>query len=283
MATLSDFIDYWDHVVANWFEGHAYGDEPLWFKEAKTLNFLHMPEPYWGNPKHCSIVIANYNPGGGADRSRHTYLPCAGCSDSFINEVKKSSYSEVALSFPIIKDPKNLLKGFYWWKEYGGRKWWLDKLDWIKDAYNLLTGIKVDDESFKPFVMEFCAWHCPKWSDNKSIVDLYYANKRTGATTPLAKTIDEYFIEPLTAAIKASTCKYGICVGSQFHYLFKQMEKDEKNVRLVKSKDIGNGTCCYYIINNANVIVIWGNGYNRYPNLQGVDFKELLNKKVILL
>lgn len=265
MATLSDFIDYWDHVVANWFEGHAYGDEPLWFKEAKTLNFLHMPEPYWGNPEDCSIVIANYNPGGGADRSRHTYLPCAGCSDSFINEVKKSSYSEVALSFPIIKDPKNLLKGFYWWKEYGGRKWWLDKLDWIKDAYNLLTGTEMEK---KPFVMEFCAWHCPSWTANKSMVDLYY-DKKTGATTPLAKTIDEYFIEPLTEAIKKSDCKYGICVGSQFKDLFDEMVKRTKYVKSI-SIPYPIKYCHCYTIYDAKVIVVCGNGYNRYPKLSSL-------------
>ena len=266
MAKLSDFVKYWDQVVANWFEGHANGDEPLWFKEAMTLNFLHMPEPYWGNPEDCSIVIANYNPGGGADRSRHTYLPCAGCSDSFINEVKKSSYSEVALSFPIIDDPKNLLKGSCWWKEYGGRQWWLEKLGWIKEAYRLLTGTEMEK---KPFVMEFCAWHCPSWTAHKSMVDLYYANKRTGATTPLAKTIDEYFIEPLTEAIKESDCKYGICVGSQFKDLFDGMAKRTIHVKCV-SIPHPIKYCHCYTINDAKVIVVCGNGYTRYPKLSSL-------------
>lgn len=266
---LDKYIDYWDHVVANWFEGHAYGDEPLWFKEAKTLNFLHMPEPYWGNPEDCSIVIANYNPGGGADRSRHTYLPCAGCSDSFISEVKNSSYSHVALPFPIINDPKNLLKGFYWWKEYGGRKWWLDKLDWIKEAYRLLTGTEMKKN---PFVMEFCAWHCPSWTANKSMVDLYY-DKKTGAISPLSKAIDEHFFKPLAAAIKASKCPCGICVGSQFQELFYVIASkggivthpgtSPSLVHPAYSSDI-------YTIHGAKVIVVCGNGRNRYPKLSSL-------------
>lgn len=271
MATLSDYIDYWDHVVANWFEGHAYGDEPLWFEEAKTLNFLHMPEPYWGNPEDCSIVIANYNPGGGADRSRHTYLPCAGCSDSFINEVKNSSYSHVALPFPIINDPKKYPKGFYWWMEYGGRKWWLKKLDWIEKIYHQLTDNPFDKQ---PFVIEFCGWHSVSWPSKACM---------TAYNNPCLKAnIENNFIQPLTAAIKESTCHYGICVGSQFHYLFEQMEKDKKNVRLVKSNKFGSCICYYYIINDANVIVIWGKGYNRYPNPLSINLKKSIEKKVLL-
>ena len=98
-----DFINYWNDVVNIWLKGGKgkcinamrplgkgkecyYKDNDLrafiedeqcyWFDE-KILNPhlcpIHLPEPYWGNPEYCSIVIVNYNPGGGTDMSSHTY------------------------------------------------------------------------------------------------------------------------------------------------------------------------------------------------------------------
>ena len=107
-----------------------------------------MPEPYWGNPEECSIVIANYNPGGGADRNRHAYFNCADWEHTFINEVKKSKYSDVASGFPIIDEPDLNESIPAWWEDYGGGKWWCDKRDWLEDniiknkyLYNLLKDI----------------------------------------------------------------------------------------------------------------------------------------------
>ena len=152
MAVLKEFKDYWDGVIASWLKKEEFTHEQQQILGQEWLNLSrnHMPEPYWGNPEECSIVIANYNPGGGADRNRHVYFNCADWEHTFINEVKKSKskYSDVASSFPIIDEP-NLNEPIpAWWEDYGGGKWWRAKRDWLEDniinnkyLYNLLKDI----------------------------------------------------------------------------------------------------------------------------------------------
>ncbi|MBR1801277.1 MAG: hypothetical protein IJ767_07305 [Bacteroidaceae bacterium] len=80
---IDSFLNYWDDVIRRWFDEHiGEGEQTFLDKKLLNLNCMHMPEPYWGNPHNCSIVIANYNPGGGADRNRHTYRECAWCPES---------------------------------------------------------------------------------------------------------------------------------------------------------------------------------------------------------
>ena len=147
---LNEFFNYWDGVIASWLKGEEFDCDQQRILKKKWLNLSrnHMPEPYWGNPEECSIVIANYNPGGGADRNRHAYLKCADWEHTFINEVKKSKYSDVASGFPIIDEPDLNKEIPAWWEDYGGSGWWRDKRDWLEDniinnkyLYNLLKDI----------------------------------------------------------------------------------------------------------------------------------------------
>ena len=279
---VKNYLDYWDRVINQWFMG-SIEEKQKCFLSQEWLNLtpMHMPEPYWGDPENCSIVIANYNPGGGADRNRHTFRDCHCCPESFINQVqRKGCYSEVAKSFPIIDDPENKSTGIQpcWWREYGGRKWWLNKLPWIKTAYAKIMNVPFEENAEnpfapldkKPFAIEFCGWHSTKWPPH-SLKKFYFETKcRNNSPTSLSPIIDKYFIEPLVYSIKNSTCNCGICVGSQFHELFQEMEKQNKGVHLIKDNKYANCNCVYYDVYGEHVIVIWGTGRNRYPNLNNV-------------
>ena len=166
--TIEKYIRYWDNVVSNWFCGRIDEKQRLFLdRDELKLNILHMPEPYWGDPENCSIVIANYNPGGGADRNRHTYHNCVNCSESFINQVRNLGYSHVAKPFPIIDKPTETfdIEHPCWWKEYGGRKWWLNKMEWLNIFETAIPDYK-KEEGNKPFAIEFCGWHSTNWPPN---------------------------------------------------------------------------------------------------------------------
>ena len=156
LRNMNWFIDYWDDVICQWFSGNIESKQQLFLNETSLkLNPEHMPEPYWGDPENCSIVIANYNPGGGADRNRHTWRECAYCPESFINQVKQNGYSNVVRGFPIIDNPNAIYdplnNGVCWWQEYGGRGWWLKKMKWLDE--NILKLYPQDNLKKKPFAI----------------------------------------------------------------------------------------------------------------------------------
>lgn len=58
---MQRYLDYWDDVVRRWFDEDIEGNQNLFVKDSPLgLNPKHLLEHYWGNPKNCSIVIANY-------------------------------------------------------------------------------------------------------------------------------------------------------------------------------------------------------------------------------
>ena len=281
MAVLKNFKDYWDGVIASWLEGEFDSkQEQILSQERLNLSRNHMPEPYWGNPEECSIVIANYNPGGGADRNRHAYFNCADWEHTFINEVKKSEYSkysDVASGFPIIDEPDLNKEIPAWWEDYGGSKWWRKKHDWLKNSiinneklHSLLknnintteiTEIK-ECGNKKPFAIEFCGWHSKSWPGN--------ACERLYKDKELQSIIDKYFINVLVEAIKCSDSKLGVCTGKQLYDLLiskyegeiqdKELESQKYNLHLLKLEDEGV---------KIKILSVWGetNKRNRFPDV----------------
>jgi hypothetical protein len=157
--TGKEFIEYWDKVIDFWMDKEVKGskgerrdvkrplekqkesyykddninvqieeDQLCWFKEDKKnpLNKLlcpiHMPEPYWGDPGSCSIVVVDYNPAGGKDMNPHTYRGNGKYPENtIIDYVNKESYSKLAKDFPILKAKEDLEKDCRWWlRSYGG-------------------------------------------------------------------------------------------------------------------------------------------------------------------
>ena len=261
------FIDYWNNVIDLWLKGGDDGipedalrgkeecyykdgkDAPLnvriekeqsyWYKEEslrKLLCPIHMPEPYWGDPENCSIVIVNYNPAGGTDMNPHTYRgegkPYP--KNTMIEYVNRKRYSSLAKDFPILKAKEILEKDERWWlRSYGGREWWRGKIAWMrhliidspdttiieeewpavdkkKDKYEWPTHV------LRPFSIELCGWHSTGWPDNTKEL----------LCDKLKESVQERFVKPLLNAIENSTSQMAICIGAQFRTLEEFVESN---------------------------------------------------------
>lgn len=248
-----DFIEYWDHVIRLWLDQNA--DVTLFKKDEDAkeqlqvinainencknsanykLNTMHMPEPYWGNPTDCSIVLLDYNPAGGPDTNRHTTIKYKDGDESgmkLIKYVNDHSYSNFATKCPVFRDAKDLEKnGMDWFcakKEeegkggYEGYHWWQSKREWLD---HLVVAACDKKNERLPFGMELCGWHSKKWSSNMSWIDSCH------------EIINKRAIQPLFAAMKNSMgnspIKIAVCIGSEFSpELLGQFFNDE-NVKL---------------------------------------------------
>lgn len=231
------FIDYWDNVVRQWInlpmgKGHnasannKYKDSNLVVSiENEQLPFFtdkilkdklcpaHLPEPYWGDPDNCSIVIINYNPGGGTDMSPHTYKFTNGNPyflpfppNTMIEYVHCHSYSCMAKDFPIWR--KNLPADRKWLESYGGRDWWVQKKGWVKDLVDASCNKDtVNIEWCPPFAIELCGWHSRKWPSNWEL---------DPNSTLLRNSIHNHFADPLLYSIEKSSADFAVCIGAQF-------------------------------------------------------------------
>ena len=201
-SSIHGFMEYWDDLIAQWLL-KSYGSYPL-SEQASFAGDLkipndsidnRMPEPYWGDPENCSVVIMNYNSGPCLD-SRHTYRTCANTPECMIHEVNKHKYSGFAKSFPLYRplSPTEL-----WFEDSIGRGWWQNqKTKWIAD---LIKGIESDK---LPFAMEICAWHSDNWPGiNKTNLKKHKA------------LIEDRVLNVLLEAVKNSDFKVGLCFGKR--------------------------------------------------------------------
>lgn len=237
-----DFIDYWDEVVRQWlqldvdskgdinpngFDGVAAQqirvinaiNENCKNSDIYKLNTMHMPEPYWGNPLNCSIVLLDYNPAGGPDDNRHTTIKFKDGDEkdmTLIKHVKdEKSYSSFANKCPVFRDAEDLENdGMGWFCDedngYEGYHWWQNKRGWLDHLVEAICG-KKDEKKDRPlpFGMELCGWHSMKWKNNKWI-------------DKCRDIVDERAIQPLFAAmknsLKDSKIKIAVCIGAEFDF-----------------------------------------------------------------
>lgn len=229
-----DFIDYWDEVISQWLSLNA---NVTGFKDPATeqsnvikainencdydknyiINTIHMPEPYWGSPLECSIVLLDYNPAGGARINRHTTINCKECNGfcgednkmtviRYVNEKKK--YSDLALRCPVLKEYDDLK----WFSDkdngYEGYNWWQEKHEWLNHLVNTICGSNADE--LLPFGIELCGWHSKKWSNNMKWIE----------DCKIKDCIKKRAIQPLFAAMKnslrKSPVKIAVCIGAEF-------------------------------------------------------------------
>ncbi len=250
-----DFIDYWDDVINIWLGKKdktlnkystvtkSYDDEEgklnveiekeqaEWFNVTDKLRPSHIPEPYWGDPCNCSIVIVNYNPGGGTGENRHTYR---GKGDSYpdntmVKYVNENKYSQLAKDCPILKK-KTDCNEHSWFCGYEGWKWWDKKKKWIQHLEESIPQEKDDSQDAKdslPFCIDLCAWHSHQWRYKKK--DIFDNSK-------LKDSITERFVAPLLYAIEKSDCHLAVCIGAMYSseffqkiiskYTFRDLTKD---------------------------------------------------------
>lgn len=248
-----DFIDYWDRVVRQWLDTNAditsfTGDavEQRVVIEAINknckgkngqenpdyiINTMHIPEPYWGNPRKCSIVLLDYNPAGGWKINRHTTINCKDCDKcghSFIRYVNSHKYSEFARSCPVLKEMQD--NGMEWFSDedngYEGYQWWNKKRRWLDHLVEAICGKK---DNKLPFGLELCGWHSKKWSNNMDWIN----EEREGFKC--RGIINQRAIQPLFAAMKnsleGSKTKIAVCIGAEFKPEFLSPFFDIKDIQ----------------------------------------------------
>lgn len=237
LATPQDFIDYWDKQIKEWAKGKGEitDDEKYWddikvgkksLSESIGLNPKLIPEPYFGDPENCLLVIVNFNPGtGGVDENNNKantqHIDNKDNSDTACGYIVDNGYYSVAKSFPMLDDEnishthkrsKTTIEKYNKENEelsnilpYPGYNWWHRKKGWfdmIKTYFDFKHG--------KPFALELCGWHSKEW---KNVV---YSND-------LLKKISDRLQNVIIKAIHSSDLKIGICVGAPFKKILEYM------------------------------------------------------------
>lgn len=224
---ICEYINYWETVIRAWLDNDICNSDLsneitqvlLSPKLKDVLRWHHIPGPYMGNPKSCSIVILNYNPGGRFDLDPmkcHRCLRCCRNYYSIINYVDRHGYFEFAKDFPYLNSNINdeLKRSLD-----GGKEWWEKKKEWIdnltcKDRQVESTNVEGEKCKVKssvkntkyPFAMEVCGWHSAKWPSDA----LDKLDKNNG----LGKHIGETVVKPMIDVIKKNNT-FGVCVGKK--------------------------------------------------------------------
>lgn len=289
LATPQDFIDYWNKNVRDWLAlgGSITPDESYWAPYASKIGILPdlIPEPYYGDPCNCSIVILNYNPGNPrhpiTQHINSAYNPNTQCG-WFAQQ-----YSKAALTFPILglynpQNPCHVTSGPL---SYDGRPWWLNREQWLKTLIGY-TGVIANS---MPFALELCGWHSARWrgvSYNKALLS----------------ALKDHLEAVLTQSICNSATKLGVCVGAAFgDYVLPALGFDQipmpnslnKYINTTKTKN--KGKTYYYSLTKkssrgyrlfkhrdtgALMINTWAPGGNGKPSDDFKNFDQQLIQEI---
>ena len=265
-AVLNGYLDYWDETIEKWLTGkssnplHGCENDPFLPTVRRFVQPNLMPEPYWGDPANCSIVIANLNPGGGEDPDETT--PKTRCEKAhrdaikwFMGEVKTSGYWNVAKRAPVFLSADELSKldatsdksgwarfscynGWKWWYERGGRRQWAEHF--CRDLAPEAT------RGLKPFAMELCGWHSAKWN-----------RRASNAVKMRREPFDRFVLAPLFEAVRQSKTKLGICLGADWNNVFGSAKLPSARTRPSEAPERGRNYSAFDIGDNARILVTW--------------------------
>lgn len=205
LPSTQDFINYWNNNIQAWAShgGMITPDESYWAPYAPKIGIITdlIPEPYYGNPNKCSIVILNYNPGDPSALGRVTQHISNASNPNTVCGRMAPLYSKVALSFPVLgsdnpSNPHHVTSGPL---PYDGRPWWLNKENWLNQVIGY-TGIT---SGLNPFALELCGWHSRNWRG------VHYSQT-------LLTEIKNRLEAVLTQSICASDTQLGVCIGVAF-------------------------------------------------------------------
>lgn len=135
------FLDWCNQLYSDWRQGIF--NKVL--KDPGSPSNKYIPEPFFGNPDKCSVVMLNLNPGPASSYWQ---------SQIFLPNNEKS-YTEHAIPFPYLdKNLKSL--------NCEGDAWWEKRNRWL----NSLLPKKINEKSTDrfPFALELYPWHTKKWS-----------------------------------------------------------------------------------------------------------------------
>ena len=280
---MKEFIEYWDDVIRQWAKGDGSVEsvpisERCWFFEGSNLHSAIMPGPYSGDPRKCSAVVLNYNPGGPkVEPGDKDLLEKLKDDGSIITHVKTGnrerlsgliyeSFSSFTLPYPWHDD--DMVERL---NEKPAARW-INRLD--KWSRNLID----NDESYPPFLMDICAWHSYRWQigefspEQKEYIStrvLPYLkkaikNSQLGIGLSVGKILgDKAFAQlgfrDITATLdmKGSVTKYG----------WQPIEGINRWYRVYRDED------------GTTIINTWSKGSNRQPSVRFVPYeRELISK-----
>lgn len=333
-----EFVKYWDNVIRAWFmcANGQYEIPPFDYNRKKnlspesnkdleeqitmiesinttvgknhkkyTIHPSHMPEPYWGDPDNCSIVLLDYNPAGGSNVSYQTSIECVDCGkfpNSLTKFVKNHKYSELAKGFPLLQDGKKPIMVYLeddtsedisWITKYGGYQWWQEKKEWLN---HIAKEIPLNNNlDYMPFGMELIGWHSEGWGNN-----MRWVNNDNYIPTILSETV----LEPLFDTV-INNNTIAVCIGAEFKFTTLQnlnntnkgyriedktecviclksnklnqkysakLEQDSKNKKDISIKVVKKDKIRYYrlykmIKGNDNIFILntWAQGGNKQP------------------
>ncbi len=193
---IQNYFDYCDEFTKQWINNDLslLKKDPFLAHQEKGNGLLTeryfntMPEPFWGNPDKCSMVMINLNP---AYKEGH--------DEKFSREKTKqlcpNGYSAFAKSFPILNEDSYNPKGKKWWE---GRKQYIDNL------VNAYPNKKSGTEPRRPFAIEICPWQTEDWSGTKINI---------GASSAICGHIAKSVIEPAIYAIEHSQVDFALAIG----------------------------------------------------------------------
>ena len=252
------FIDAWDDIIAKWMNIPSVSDTSNPFKPLRihpSLSVEHLPEPYFGDPADCSIVMINLNPGEGGPIQHWSEQNNSG----IVGSAKTNKYSGlvIPITFPSSSG------AFYSTatdKQYTGRRKYLEKLLEMKSV----TSIK------SPFAIELCALH------SKGTAGICFKKYLTAL-----KSVDTN-LDPtnvMEIAIKNSDAKFGFAVGKPIYDALKRIGYTDiqiPNPHNVKNAK-GNPNARQFAVvekNGAKVLCTWTSGGNSCPSAEFDSYIE---------
>ena len=252
------FIDAWDNIIAKWMNIPYVSDpsnplKPL--QVHQNLSVEHLPEPYFGDPADCSIVMINLNPGEGGQIQHWSEQNNSG----IVGSAKTNKYSGLVIpfSFPSSSGAFYGTATDKWWT---GRRKYLEKLLGMKSV----TSIK------SPFAIELCGLH------SKGTAGICFKKYLTAL-----KSVDTN-LDPtnvMEIAIKNSDAKFGFAVGKPIYEALKSIGYTDiqipnpHNVKNAKGKQNARQ---FAVVekNGAKVLCTWTSGGNSCPSAEFDSYIE---------
>lgn len=250
-TTPADFYKEWDEVISEWLKCNDPFDaqkNPLTNLNDGTLSLQHLPEPYYGDMDHPSIVIINLNPGTGLCEQCHLRKDKPGI---LVNDVKNLSYSGMAKSFPL--DVNNSIVHM----PHESINWWKSRLEWISHILNIRKdmGISIDDNK-KPFAIELVPLHSKSFKVSKAAK---YVNKKYFAV-----------LGAIEYAISKSDAQMGLAIGKPIFETLTTIGGYTDLLTTPKEQQPDKNIKRFYGIlaknNVPEILCTWSSGSNKAPS-----------------
>lgn len=260
---IDDFITSWNTKIAMLrsvdmvLESEIFNDKQIYYhsnsNSDQRLLFDVMPEPYLGNPRECSYVIMNLNPGQYIEELQNAHN---GRFQKIGNAIDE--YSKFAVNFPYLIDK-------YCTESdgaiYKGNQWWKKRDEYFKRI--LRTNGSSSENLKKPFSLEICPWR------SRSIGDIRLLSTENGIL--YLNTI----FDIASLAANSAVTKIVFTIGKYYYSIFKNM-KINGEVRFHELATIDNKNSKNSIVFPKNksgdyikrTISIWNDVHNniRYFN-----------------